>query len=233
MPKGLGSPFRNVPLRARAIDLLRTGHTADALHVQFVNEGEDPEEVRSVLTELVALQHQAAAMDPARLRADARWMFIQGRSIEDVVAHFIHVGVAEEHARPEVQKLFEHFRQLRPCQRCGTPAEPAELVMDLSGFSICAACNLRDEIGRSEQRGIARDLETVGAFGGGGGMLAMSLLADAMSTAAAGHGHTSRPFCARCRQPSGVHVSQVAAGYRGSVDPSAEWVCAQCGMKIA
>jgi hypothetical protein len=65
------SPFRGLPLRTRAIDLMKEGHTADSLHWHFVNEGQDPNEVRSVLTELVSLQHQAAAMDPKRLREEA------------------------------------------------------------------------------------------------------------------------------------------------------------------
>jgi hypothetical protein len=103
--------------------------------------------------------------------------------------------------------------------------------MDLSGFSICRGCNLRDEIGRSEQRGIARDLEMVGGIGGS---LATSMLATAIATSAEQHhGGTSRPFCGRCRQPTGVHVSWVDVGVRARVDPTATWLCGQCWQKIA
>jgi hypothetical protein len=210
---------------------MKAGHTADALHVRFVGEGEDPEEVRAVLTELVALQHQAAAMDPDRLRGEARWMFGRGASVDDVVAHFVGVGVSEAHARAEAQRLEAAFRSLRPCQRCGTPTEPERMCMDLSGFSICPGCHLRDEIARSEQRAVARDLEMVGAMAGVGGLVAMSFVADAMSTG--GLGQTSRPFCARCRQPTGVHVSQIAPAFRAQIDPTAEWACGHCGQKIA
>ena len=230
---GTASPFRGIPLRNRAIDLMREGHTADALHPRFVSEGEDPEEVRAVLTELVALQHQAAAMDPERLRGEARWMFLRGAPIEDVVAHFVRVGVPEEHARPEAARVLEAVRKMQPCQRCGTPTDRADLYMDLSGFSICKSCNLHDEIGRSEQRGLARDLEAIGGFGGLGGGLAVSMIADAVSAGANNHGHTSQPFCGRCRKPSGVHVSQLDANLRARIDPKAEWACLHCGQKIA
>lgn len=169
------SPFRAPPLRPRAIALLKEGHTPEAVHVQLVSEGADPEEVRSVLTDLVQLMHQAAATDPERLRGEAKRMFSRGASVDDVVAHFVRVGVAEEHACSEAQRLFAAFSKLRPCQRCGTPTAPEQLVFDLGGFSICNGCNLRDEIGRSEQRGIARP----------------------------------------------------------RVDPSCEWVCGQCGLRIA
>ncbi len=226
------SPFRGVPLRARAIELMKQGHAADALHWQFVQEGADPEEVRAVLTELVALQQQAAAMDPARLRGEARWMFTQGATVEHVVAHFVRVGVPEADARREAQRLFEAFQRLKPCQRCGMPSEPSDLTFDLSGFTICKACNLQDEINRSEQRGLARELEMIGGgLGGIGGAVAASVVANAMMDGQ--HLGTSRPFCGRCRQPSGIHVSQVQPAMRARIDPKAEWVCGQCGTFIA
>jgi hypothetical protein len=223
------SPFRGVPLRYRAIDLMKQGHTAEAIHQQFVAEGEHPDEVRSVLTELVALQHEAAARDPVRLRGEAKWMFLRGASVDHVVAHFATVGVAEEHARPEAERILVEVRRMRPCQRCGMAAEPESFVMDLSGFSICSGCNLRDEIGRSEQRGIERDIETIGGIAGFGGALAMSLAADAHGQ----HGYTSRPFCAHCRTPTGFHVSSLDPGMRARLDPSWQWVCGQCWQKIA
>lgn len=229
------SPFRGVPLRTRAIELMKEGHTADALHVRFVQEGEDPEEVRSVLTELVALQHQAAAMDPERLRNEAKWMFHRGASVDDVVAHFVRVGISEEHARPEAEKILVVVQRMQPCQRCGTPTEPSAFVMDFSGFKICSGCNLRDEIGRSEQRGVARDLEAVGMFGGGAvGALAVGFIADAMAHEAnTHHGATSSPFCSRCKTPTGVHVSRYDPATRSRFEPNAQWVCHQCGAKIA
>src|SRR4249920_3184442 len=52
------SPFRDLPLRPRAIALLKEGHTPEAVHVMLVSEGQSPDEVLAVLTELVALMHQ-------------------------------------------------------------------------------------------------------------------------------------------------------------------------------
>jgi hypothetical protein len=226
------SPFRELPLRPRAIALLKEGHTPEVVHVTLVSDGESPEEVRSVLTELVALMHQAAAMDPGRLRGEARWYFAQGAPMEEVVRHFVRVGVAEDAARTEAERLYTAFQKLRMCQRCGVLTDPTDFVLDLAGFSICKGCNLRDEIGRSEQRGIARDLEAVGMLGGGmGGVLLTSIASDAMMSSTGTV--TTRPFCARCRQPWGVHVSTIAAAARARLDPSATWVCGQCGQKIA
>jgi hypothetical protein len=227
----MNSPFRGVPLRTRAIELLKQGHTADAIHVMFVNEGQDPNEVRSVLTDLVALQHQAAAMDPKRLREEAKWMLFRGASVDDVVAHFVRVGVPEEHARPEAQRMSDFVQKFQPCQRCGTPTAPDQFFMDLSGFNICRGCNLRDEIGRSEQRGIAREIDAIG--GGFAGSMASSMIAYTIAADAERyHGGTSRPFCAQCRQPTGIHVAWVDPRYRATVDPTATWICHQCGRKI-
>ncbi|MBS2017067.1 MAG: hypothetical protein JST00_29545 [Deltaproteobacteria bacterium] len=228
-------PFRDVPLRARAIELLKQGHHADQLHWHFVNAGEDPEEVRAVLTELVALQHEAAAMDPARLRHEATNMFLRGASVDDVVAHFVRVGVAEAHARPEAERIRAAAAKLKSCARCGTWSDAADMRMDLSGFMICRGCNLRDEIQRSEQRGFARELEGVGGFGIGG--LAIATVATAMAanaTATANNvGQTHRPFCPRCAGPTGIHVSALAPQWRARAPAGAEWVCRQCGTAIA
>jgi hypothetical protein len=223
------SPFRELPLRPRAIALLKEGHTPEAVHGMLVSDGQSPEEVRSVLTELVALMHQAAAMAPDRLRGEAKWYFAQGAPMEEVVRHFVRVGVAEDAARTEAERLYAGFQKLRMCQRCGGLTDPTDIVLDLGGFSICPGCNLRDEIGRSEQRGIARDIEAVGLFGGGLGGALASIAGEAMTSGTV----TTRPFCARCRQPSGVHVSAIAATARARLDPSATWVCGQCGHKIA
>ena len=196
----------------------------------FVAEGSDPEEVRAVLTELVELQRQAAAQDPTRLRGEAMWMFSQGASVEHVVAHFVSVGLADAVARPEAERLFAAFQRMRPCQRCGRPTEPRELVFDATGFSICNGCNLRDEIARSEQRGVARDLALVGVVGGVGGALIASMAADMTGNYAGG---TSQPFCARCRRPTGVPVGVLGPDVRARLDPRASWVCSACWQRIA
>ena len=217
-------------LRDRAIALMKEGRTADEVHTVFVWEGHDPNEVRAVLTELAALQRQAAAMDPARLRGEAQWMLSRGASVEDVVAHFARAGIAEVHARPEAERIAAALRAMRPCQRCGAPTPPRELVFDLSGFSICNRCNLSDEIHRSEQRGILRDIEVFGALGGVGPAIVTSAIANAMD---ANVSATTHPFCPRCAQPSGVLAASLPPEWRARVDPTSTWVCRLCGVKLA
>ena len=231
----MNSPFRGQPLRTRAIDLMKNGHSADALHWMFLGEGQDPNEVHAVLSELVALQHQAAAMDPKRLREEAKWMFYRGASLDEVVAHWVRAGIAEEHARPEAERIQAAAAKLKPCQRCGTPTPPDAFFMDLSGFQVCRGCNLRDEIGRSEQRGIARDLEAVGGIGfvGTGMALAASIAAQHHEHVANHyHGWTAAPFCGTCKGPTGIHVTRLDMRTRSQIDPTAEWVCCQCWTKI-
>lgn len=215
--------------------MMKQGHHADQLHWHFVNEGESPEEVRAVLTDLVALQHEAAASDPVRLRHEATTMFIRGASVDDVVAHFVKVGVAEEYARPEAERIQAAAAKLRLCKRCGGWSNGADMTMDLTGFLICRDCNLRDDIQRSEQRGIARDIESVGGFGLGG--LAYATVATAIAAnahaAANNVGQTHVPFCSRCAAPSGIHVSALDVQTRDRVPPGIEWVCRQCGCEIA
>lgn len=231
----MNSPFRGVPLRTRAIDLMRNGHSADALHWMFLGEGQDPNEVHAVLSELVALQHEAAAMDPKRLREEAKWMFYRGASLDDVVAHWVRAGISEEHARPEAERIQAAAAKLKPCQRCGTPTPPEAFFMDLSGFDVCRGCNLRDEIGRSEQRGIARDLEAVGGIGfvGMGVALTASMAAQSIDQNANNyHGWTAAPFCGACKGPTGLHVTRLHMSTRAQIDPTAEWVCGHCWTKI-
>jgi hypothetical protein len=224
-------------LRERAITLMKDGRTADELRVLFTAEGADPGEVRAVLDELAALQRNAAelrrrsdAMDPERLRGEANWMFARGAQVEHVVAHFVQAGVAESHARPEAERLYATFRTMRPCQRCGAPTPPKDIVFDLGGFSICPACNLRDEIHRSEQRGIVSDLESIAVLGGVGVAL------TAQVVGAAGESDTSAtttPFCVACRAPTGVHQSRLPPDYRARLDPRWPWVCSRCWRPIA
>ncbi len=216
-------------LRERAILLMREGRTSDEIETLFVWEGAAPADAHAVVGELAALQRKAAAMDPARLRGEAQWMFARGAAVEHVVAHFVQAGVADAHARPEAERLFAFFRSLVPCQRCGAPTPPSDMVFDLGGFRICSACNLRDEIGRSEQRGFARDFELLGALGGLGALA--TTVGSAIENVPVGG--TAQPFCSRCRTPAGVAVTRLTPGLRARLDPTAAWVCSRCWQKIA
>ena len=174
-------------------------------------------------------------MDPTRLRHEAIGMFMRGAGIDDVVAHFVQVGVSEEHARPEAERLEVAAAKLETCPRCGGWSSAADMTMDLTGFLICRACNLKDEIRRSEQRGIARDLEAVGGFGMGGmaiATVATAMAANAMATAN-NVGQTHLPFCQRCAAPTGARVSAYDPATRARFPSRAEWVCRQCGSVIS
>ena len=216
-------------LRERAIVLMKEGRTPDEIETLFVWEGADATQARAVVAELAALQRKAAAMDPARLRAEAHWMFSQGAAVEHVVAHFVQAGVAEAHARPEAERLHAAFRSLVPCQRCGAPTPPSETVFDQGGFRVCNSCNLRDEIGRSEQRGLVRDFEVLGALGGLGALA--STVGSAIENMPVGG--TAQPFCGRCRAATGVAVTRFTPDVRARLDPTAAWVCPRCWQKIA
>jgi hypothetical protein len=215
------------PLRERAIMLMKDGRSIDELRVVFVAEGASQAEVDAVLAELASLQRKAVALDPARLRAEAQWMFTQNATVEHVVARFVQLGVAEEHARPEAERIFAALSSMRPCQRCGTPTPPSTFVFDTNGFSICNGCNLRDEITRSEQRGFARDLETFAMLGGVGLAVVSAAAANPPLPA------TTNPFCAHCRTPTGVHIASLPPDWRARLDPRWPWVCSHCWRPIA
>jgi len=221
-------------LRDRAVLLMKDGRSADELRVLFVAEGNDPHEVQAVLTQLVALQRQAVAeaafaaraatVDPNRLRADAQWIFSQGGNVDAIVAHFVRNGVAEEHARPEAERLMAIFRTFLPCQRCGTPSPPKSFVMDLNGLSICMGCNLRDGINASNARAVASEMEAVAGS---------SLAALAIDLAAPPPLGSTSPWCATCRAQTGVHVNVAPQAVRAQLDPRWQWICRQCWRPIA
>jgi hypothetical protein len=168
-------------------------------------------------------------MDPARLREEAKWMFLRGAGVEHVVAHFTSLGIPEDGARAEAIRIQQAVAKLRPCQRCGTPSDPSKMVMDLNGRMICNGCHLRDEIGRSEQRGLASELESLGVS---------PFMAEAFAgTGFVGSQYTAPPpqqgpVCQFCHGV-GAHVSQYPPHQRAQFDPRASWICTGCGRGIA
>jgi len=204
-------------LRGRAITLMKDGRTVDELRVLFVAEGASPDDVRAVLAELAELKRRAQAREPERLRGEAMRMFSHGATVDDVVAHFVRVGVQPEHARPEAERLCATFRSMRHCQRCGSLVPTTSIVYDSGGFAICLTCNLRDEISQSEMRAAAREADGVL-----GGPTVSSAFAN--TTAAP----TMHPYCPACEDTTGAHVSDLAPAARARVDPRWEYVCARC-----
>jgi hypothetical protein len=212
-------------LRDEAVSMMKEHRLPDTVYAHLVSRGVDINEAHALVTELVALKQKADALDPNRLREEAKWMLFRGANVEDAVAHFVRAGIAEEHARPEIVRILALVKRLRPCQRCGAPVAPEEMVFDLRGLSVCNRCNLQDEIGRSEQRGIASTLESVGMS---------PMFAEAASGLAQSfEPQVTRPVCAHCRIPSGVHVSALLPEVRARIDPRASWLCGQCGQVIA
>src|SRR5688572_943601 len=92
-------------LQDEAVAMMKHGSPPGAVYARLVAQGMTDNEARALVDGLVALKQQAAALDPKRLREEAIWMFWNGATADDVVRHFVTVGVAEEHARPEVDRI--------------------------------------------------------------------------------------------------------------------------------
>jgi hypothetical protein len=220
--------------RDDAIQLLKSGRAPDDVYAHLVAAGADQAEADALVGELIALKRQADAMDPARLREDAKWMLARGASEDDVVRHFVGAGIAEEHARPEAARIADAVRRMRPCQRCGTLVQPGRMLFDTAGRSICQDCHTRDEIVRSEVRGIASTMESIGLLGGVGGMLIASTVANSVvNNTTAPPPQAQRPFCPHCRVPSGMHISEVDPRMRAQLHAGWSWVCGSCWFGIS
>ena len=214
--------------RARAIDMLKEGHPPEAVHAHLVAQGAANDEVYALVSELVRLKSEATARDPARLREEAKWMLVRGGTVDDVVAAFGAAGVAEEHARPEAARLLALVRTMRPCARCQMPVTPAETIFDTMGRSICARCHTRDEIARSEQRGIISEMES---FGLGGPLLGMAMGAIVQHTQAppeVAAAAPAGPMCPSCRAPALVSTSTLPP-HHAAASSGKQWVCRSCG----
>jgi hypothetical protein len=206
--------------RSTAIEMMKHGAPPEQVHAQLVAQGAPEAEVHAFVSELVRLKREAEARDPARLREQAKWMFVRGASVDDVVRAFEAVGVAAEHARPEAERILAVVRTMRPCQRCGTPIAPSEALFDPQGRSICVVCHSRDEISRSEQRGVLSAFESIG----------MSPLITLAASGVVESSTVAAPaaLCAYCHASAMVHVSALAPA-QAAAYPGASWVCPRCG----
>ena len=214
----------SVELGAEAVRMLKADLPPETVHAFLVSHGVTNDEAYVFVSDLVAMKRDASHLDPVKLRDEGKWMLLRGGTPDDVLRHFVSAGVAEEYARPEIAKIIARVAAMRPCQRCGTPTEQADLVFDLRGTTVCNRCNLQDEIGRSEQRGIASTLESVGFN---------PLLVDAIANAIPAQSAPQRAYCQYCRVPSGVHVSSLQPDVRARYPQGWSWVCGQCGQPIS
>lgn len=211
-------------LTDEAVDLMKRGAAPAAVYERLVASGVSDPDARGLVDRLVALKRQAEARDPERLRNEAIWMFWHGAASEQVVAHFVAAGVAEEHARPEVDRIFARVQTLRPCDRCRRPMKPEEAFFDGVGRKVCRSCHSMDEIGNAERRVMDNALEAIG------------VPAFALQAASAPYmnGQPRGPvFCPRCGGGTGVHVSVLPPQARASVHPSVAFVCSRCWASIA
>lgn len=149
-------PPSEADLTNEAVALMKRGAAPDAVCGHLVQRGADPGRARALVERLLELKRQAESADPKRLLQHAAEMIAQGAPPEAALQHLTAAGIAEVHARPEIERLFAAHRQrlasMKPCTRCGTLMAPADAYFDRLGNEVCDRCHAEDEIGASEQR---------------------------------------------------------------------------------
>jgi hypothetical protein len=224
-------------LQAEAVEMLKNGHAPGAVFAHLCRRGVPSEESNACVAELVALKAQADARDPKRLREDATRMLFQGAPIDYVVGYFASLGIAEEHARPEVMRLAEAAKSMVPCQTCTSPMSPKEAFFDAQGNQVCKKCNSRNDLSVAQQRAIEAEKNdrfnaiAFGAMAGvAGGGAAVRTFANYRASNAPQAGPST---CPRCNLSSGAHVSTLPPHILANLPPGYTYACTQCGMGIA
>lgn len=150
----------------QAIAWMKQGHPPEAVHAHLLGLGASDAQARALVEHLLALKRQAEASDPQRLSAEAAAMIAQRAPFEHVLHHLTSRGIAEQHARAEIERLVAlHQRSvaaMRACDRCGTPMAPADSYFDRLGNQVCRRCNRQDEVGAAEMRVEEAQLEAAG-----------------------------------------------------------------------
>lgn len=221
------------PLRSRAIALLKEGTDPAAVFHDLVRAGAGPEDADACVRELLALKAAADARDPSRLRVEASWMFVNGASKEDVIRYFESLGIAREHAAPEVEKLAAAAQQMIACEGCRAPVDVASAYFDKEGKRICTLCERRNQTGEFHQRAV-QSLENernghlafaaIGALTLSPRLVARSLV-DASRVPSL---HPSGP-CPRCRSLKTYPTTALDPRFRATLPPSVAYVCGDCG----
>lgn len=204
--------------------MMKAGHHPASVFAQLRARGVADLDARAYVDQLVALKQQAAAMDPTRLREEAKWMLWQGAPAEQVVERFKSLGIAEEHARPEVERILASLRTMRACDRCRMPMAPEETFLDTSGASVCRRCHARNEIHASERRVFEGALEMV---------TGSPLIGNALGNMYDTSRPDIAPYCGRCRMATGIHVNALDPPRRASIPPGWTFVCNTCGNGIS
>jgi hypothetical protein len=153
-------------LTQTAVRMMRQGYADEDVIGYLVQLGADAGVARALVDHLIALKRQAEALDPQRLRAEVAAMIAEGADYEDALGHLTSLGIAEQHARPEIDRLFAAHAQrvasMRPCDRCGTPTVPSEFYFDRVGNQVCAGCHAENEVRAAEDRAEDARLEAAG-----------------------------------------------------------------------
>jgi hypothetical protein len=208
--------MNELAFRARAVDMMKQGAPPDAVWHDLVGSGLDGAQATQLVDQLLALKRAADACDPQRLRAEVLEMFWRGAPSEAALHHLLSAGIAEEHARPEVDRLFaEHQRRLatmRPCDRCRKPMDPAQTYFDIVGNQVCRGCHANDQIADGARRVEEARLEAAG--------VPLRQIQE---------NNTVR-FCPRCQDHTAVCRSATHYMYEGLAVASRTFQCTRCGL---
>jgi len=221
------------PLRSRAIALFKDGTDPAAVFHDLVRAGAGQADADACVRELLALKAAAAAQDPTRLRAHATWMLVNGASRQDVIRYFESIGIAREHAEPEVDKLGQAARSMIACESCAAPVPADAAYFDKNGKRICRGCERRNQAGEYHQRAVeSLQNERNGhlAFAALGALtLSPRLFTRSLIDASRVPPLDPSGSCPRCRGTSTYPTTTLDPGFRATLHPSVAYVCASCG----
>jgi hypothetical protein len=224
-------------LRASAVEWLKAGRLPMEVYSALVRSGASPEEANACVLELVALKQAAEARDPARLRADAARMLFYGASKDEVARYFAGLGIAPEHAGPEIDKIVDGLRGMIACERCGQPSPPDKVYFDPSGIRICRLCQSGNQARVATQRAIESEQnERNGHLALGVlGVLALSprVAARGFINANAAQPAPGPTTCPRCQVSSGLHRNMLPPQVQAMLHPAVTYACSRCGAAIA
>lgn len=214
-------------LTDEAVALMKRGAAPDAVLGHLVQRGADPARAGALVQRLVELKRQAEAsshagrpapIDAKRLSQEAAGMIAQGATPQAALSHLTAAGIAEVHARPEIERLYAAHRQrlasMRPCDRCATPVAPSDSYFDRLGNQVCDRCHAEDEIGASEQRAEDARLEAAG----------VSLLDIQKNNRVV--------WCPRCQDHSAVLEHATHLMSRGLTASTRTYRCTRCGQLV-
>ncbi len=205
-------------LTNEAVAMMKRGVAPDAVRARLVELGADPAQAGALVERLVELKRQAEASDPRRLRQEAADMIAQGAPHEAALRHLTAAGIAEVHARPEIDRLFAAHQQrlasMRPCDRCRTPTPPSDSYFDRLGNQVCGRCHAEDEIDASEQRVEDARLEAAG--------VPLHQIQE----------NNKVVWCPRCQDHSAVLEHATHVIHRGMSSAARTYRCTRCGQLV-